>query len=82
MSNVTGQYGSGLIRDITTDFRGAGPRTESAPFASLAITAVSADVTINGVAIPQGLTRVISGENIETDQLITGTDFFTTRIDS
>lgn len=68
---------------VTTDANETGTNTYTAPYRSLSVTALSNDVTINGVVIPEGLTRS-SGSNDDEQQTadvtITGTSYYVTLV--
>jgi len=60
-----------------------GPYTVAALFRSVTITAVSADVTINGLPVPQFFTWSIDsddGERYANTVLVTGTDYIITEV--
>jgi len=61
--------------------RATGANTYAAPFREFAVTAYSADVTINGQAIEAGQVVILDEHEDArylTDQAITGTDYFVT----
>lgn len=65
----------------TSYFRGGGSNTYSAPFKRFSVTALSADVTLNGVALPQDITVNLDsskGQSHQTSQSVAGTDYFIT----
>lgn len=72
-----------IVDLVKTHSRTSGNNTYAQPYRSITVTALSADVTIDGQAMPEGMTvSVDSNENERhiTDTVVTGSDYFVTEV--